>query len=90
MRVYEVVGVERVSGTSRKSGQPFSMTRLSLLYEDPSNRNLAGHRCMEVVPFDSVFSNSHYEPAVGDVISLVYEPGFKGEARLVSIQLVND
>lgn len=88
MREYIVVGVYRLSGTSKKTGQPFSMTRLYLLYEDPTEKNLVGQGCMEVTPYDTVFKDSRYEPVVGDVINLYYEPGYNGQARISAITKV--
>lgn len=89
MRVYEVVGVNRFSGTSKKTGKPFSMTRLYLMFSDPADRNLIGSAVKEVTPADWVFTNSGYEPTVGDRITLVYDEGFDGRAVLRSIELVD-
>lgn len=88
MRVYEVVGVSRFSGTSKKTGKPFSMTRLSLTYSDPADKNLIGCGVREVTPSDFVFKNSGYEPVVGDQITLVYDEGFDGKAVLRAIEVV--
>lgn len=88
MKVYTVVGVKRVSGTSRKDGQPFSLTKLQLTYEDPSDKSLIGCGVHEEMPFDRVFKSSGYEPTVGDKIQLFYEPDFNGKAQLAYIQRV--
>ena len=88
MKMYEVVGVERISGNSKKTGQPFSMTRLHLVYDDPSNKNLGGRGVESIVPYDNVLAACKYNPTVGDFITLNYEPGFDGRARLVSIEHV--
>lgn len=86
MRVYEVVGVSTFSGTSKKTGKPFSMTRLYLTYTDPNDRNLIGCGVREITPPDFVLANSGYDPLVGDRISLVYDEGYDGRAVLRSIE----
>lgn len=88
MKSYEVVGVEQVSGTSKKTGQPFSLIRLHLVYDDPTNRNLGGRGVESILPYADVLRNSNYNPTVGDFITLHYEPGYDGRARLVSIEHV--
>ncbi len=88
MREYTVIGVSKSSGTSKKTGQPYNMTRLYLIYNDPLDTSLVGSGCMDVTPFSTVFQTSNYEPQVGDVITLHYEPGFNGQARLTAIERV--
>lgn len=88
MKTYTVVGAKRISGVSKKTGQAFSMTKLQLTYEDPSDKSLIGCGVHEVMPFDRVFKFSGYEPTVGDKVQLFYEPDFDGKAQLAYIQRV--
>lgn len=88
MKIYTVVGVVKVSGMSRRDGQPFNLTKLQLTYEDPSDKSLIGCGVHEETPFDRVFKTSGYEPVVGDKVQLFYEPDYSGKAQLAYIQRV--
>lgn len=85
MKMYTVVGVSRFGFTDKKTGQAKTMTKLSLTYSDPDDKNLIGCGVREVTPFDSVFQRSGYEPIVGDQVNLVFDEGYDGKARLVQI-----
>lgn len=86
---YEVVGVERMSGVSKKTGKAYDFTSLHLCYEDFSNKNLAGRSVMTVRPFADVLERSGYYPTVGDKIVLGFVPDQNGVAQLRSISLAD-
>lgn len=86
MRVYELVGVTKIEYKDKQSGQPRTLTRLSFLYEDPSERGLIGKGVKEELVPDRVFESSAYEPTVGDRVHLFYEPDFRNNARLSLIE----
>lgn len=87
MRVYEVIGVDHISGVSKKNGQAYDITTLMLAYEDPAQKSLVGKAVMELRPFRDLLERCSYYPAVGDLISLEYDRMSDGRARLVSINL---
>lgn len=85
MKTYVLVGVSKINYNDKQTGQPRTLTRMHFTYEDPSERSLIGSGVMsEMVP-DRVFQDSGYEPTVNDIVQLVYEPDFKGQARLAQI-----
>lgn len=86
MKTYELVGVTKISYKDKQSGQPRTLTRLSLVYEDPAEKNLVGKGVKEELVPDFVFTNSAYEPTVGDLLHLFYEPDYRGNARLSLIE----
>lgn len=88
MRVYKVVGIKSFSGTSRKDGKSFQVTKLQMTYEDPTDKSLNGCGVHEENVFERVFKFSDYQPVIGDKVQLFYEPDFNGLARLAHIQLV--
>lgn len=86
MRVYEVIGVDRVSGVSRKTNQPYDMTTIHLTYEDPEQKTLVGKGVMEIKPWRDVLDRSGYYPTVGDLVTLQFDVLSSGMARLSGIQ----
>lgn len=85
MRVYQVVGVERMSGVSKKTNQPYDITIMHLTYEEPANQNLVGKAVCEVRPFRDLLDRCGYFPLVGDLIALQYDCLPDGRARLSGI-----
>lgn len=85
MRVYEVVGVERMSGVSKRTNQPYDITIMHLMYEDPESKSLTGRGVTEVRPFRDLLDRSGYYPMVGDLITLQYDCLPDGRARLSGI-----
>lgn len=85
MRVYEVVGLERMSGVSKKTNQPYDMTIMHLVFEDPDSKGLIGKGVMEIRPFRDLLDRSGYYPVVGDLITLQYDCLPNGRARLSNI-----
>lgn len=90
MKTYTVVGVHRISGNRKSDGQPFTMTRLHLLCENDTEKDLVGQSVLTVAPFDRVFQESRYAPTVGDVITLEYQPGFNGQAVIAGITKIDE
>lgn len=88
MREYVLVGITKISYADKKTGQPRTLTRLHMTYEDSTEKNLVGKGVnSELVP-DAVFRTSAYEPTVGDQLHLFYEPDYMGNARLSLIEQV--
>lgn len=88
MREYDLVGITRIDYKDKSTGQPRQLTRLSLTYTDPSEKNLIGQGVKEVLVPNQVFTSSAYEPTVGDRLHLFYEPDYRGQARLSLIEPV--
>ena len=79
MKIWEVVGFEAVNYTNR-NGKHVEGYRLHLMHKAEA---ITGSVVQTV--FYSL-DNIPYEPIVGDRIELLYEPGFNGSAKLVTIK----
>lgn len=81
--VYEILGIERFEGTSKKTGRPYDFTRL---YAVPSRqpKNVRGRRVEQVDIW-----NGEYAPDISDIhpddfVDISYgRGGFVEECRIV-------
>ncbi len=67
--MYEIIGVNRVDYTSRKSGRPVKGWQIHT--KEPVNGTYDGYR-YEAIYVSDVAWGDHAAPAVGEMIELVY------------------
>lgn len=72
MAKYKIIGVEHISGTSRKSGRPYDMDVLHVMAIDkPRNREFVGNEVDKItIGRDSGILD--HSPVVGDVYDIGY------------------